>query len=129
MNSQKFDSLPHEHTNLGTGASKVRTKHDNPRGSIRELLSASLEAILKKFHISTSTVTTLLVLDLILHHKGLVAEGDGLGEGCRDSMVSSLALCHKTAVAVNNRDRRLLDLPFADVAEGFTADGGLLRCF
>ena len=118
-----------EYTNLGTGASKIRPKHDNPRGSIRELLSASLETVLEKLQVTTAAVTTLLVLDLILHHKRLVAKGDGLGEGCRDSMVCCFALCHKTAVTLNNRDGRFLDLPFTDVAECFTTDGGLLGCF
>ena len=44
-------------------------------------------------------------------------------------MMCGFALCYKTTVTVNNRDGRLLDLPFADVAECFTAYGGLLGCF
>jgi hypothetical protein len=44
-------------------------------------------------------------------------------------MMGCFTLCHKTSVAFNDGDGRLLDLPFANVAEGLTADGGLLGCF
>jgi hypothetical protein len=118
----------HKNTNLGTRARKVRTEHDNPRGGIRELLSTGLEAILKELKVTTSTIAALLVLDFILYNERFITERDRLCEGCRDSVVSSLAFCHQTTVTVNDRDRRLLDLPFADVAKGFTADRSLLSC-
>lgn len=44
-------------------------------------------------------------------------------------MVGSLALCHKTQVTVDDRNRRLFDLPFAYVAECLTTDGCLLCSF
>jgi hypothetical protein len=47
-------------------------------------------------------------------------------------MVSSLALSNKTKVVLNDGDKGFLNLPFADVAEGFTTDrsllGGLRGC-
>jgi hypothetical protein len=125
----KREMQPHEYTNLGTRTSKIRTKHDNPRGSIREFLSAGLEAILEEFDIATSTVAALLVLNLILHNKRLVGERDGLGKGRRDGVVGCLALGHQTTLAFNDRDGRLLNFPLADVAESFTPNGGLLCCF
>jgi hypothetical protein len=50
---------------LSARASVVRSEHHNPRGGIREFLPTGLEAILKKFDVTTITVPTLLVLDLI----------------------------------------------------------------
>jgi hypothetical protein len=44
-------------------------------------------------------------------------------------MVSCFTLSHKTSVAFNDGDGRILDLPLANVAEGLTADGSLLGCF
>jgi len=53
---------------LGSGASQVRTEHDNPGRSVREFLPAGLETIFEKFDITTTTVSALLVFDLVLNH-------------------------------------------------------------
>lgn len=41
-------------------------------------------------------------------------------------MMSSLILCNKTQVALNDRRYRLLNSPFANVAESLPTDGSLL---
>lgn len=114
---------------LGSRAGKIRTEHDHPWCGVRELLSAGLEAILKELHVATSAVAAFLILDFVLYNKGLGLEVNGLGEGSRDSMMGSLALRNEALVAVNDGDRRVLDLPFTDVAEGLATDWRLLRCF
>lgn len=93
---------------------------------VRELLSAGLETVLEEFHIATTAVAALLVLYFVLDDEGLVREGNGLGKGSGDGVVSSLALRHETLVALDDRDRGVLNFPFADVAEGLAADGSLL---
>ena len=42
-------------------------------------------------------------------------------------MMRRHALCNKTKVALNDRGRSFFDRPFANIREGFAADGGLLR--
>ena len=64
-----------------------------------------------------------------MHDKGLVAEVDSLLEGSRDGVVSSLCLGNETLVALNKDGFGILDLPLADVTEGFAADGSLLSGF
>lgn len=94
---------------------------------VGELLAAGLEAILEEFHIATTAVAALLVFDFVLYNKGFVGKSDGRREGGRDSVVGCLALRDETLVAVNDRDGRIFDIPFADIAEGLTPDGCLLR--
>ena len=79
-------------TYLGTRTCQVRTEHDCPRCLVRELLARCLESILKELHVSTTTVTALLVLNLVLYDEGLVAEVNSVFERCRDSMVCCLGL-------------------------------------
>lgn len=93
---------------------------------VREFLSAGLEAVFKELHVSTTAVAALLVLDFILDHKGLRLEVDGLGKGRGDGVVGCLALRDETLVTFDDGNGGVFDLPFADVAEGFTADGCLL---
>ncbi len=113
-------------TYLGAGAGKIRTEHDYPRGGVRELLAAGLEAVFEELDVSTTAVAALLVLDLVLHDERLRLEVDRLAEWGRDSMMSGLGLGYETFVACDNRDRGLLDLPLADIAECLAANGGLL---
>ena len=114
-------------TYLGSGARQVRTEHDGPRSLVGELLSSSLEAVFQKLDVTTTAVAALLVLDFILNNQGLVGEVDSLVESSRDGVVGSLGLCDKTLVTLEDRYLRFLDLPLADVAEGLTANGRLLR--
>jgi hypothetical protein len=88
-----------------------------------------LETILKQLEVATTTVAALLVLDLILHNKGLVGEVDGLGKGSRDGVVGGLTLGDETFVAINEDGVAVLYLPFADVAEGLSPYGSLLGGF
>jgi hypothetical protein len=113
---------------LSARASVVRSEHHNPRGGIREFLPTSLEAILKKFDVTTTTVASLLVLDLILNDEGFIFEVDRGGERCRDGVVSGLGLGNKALVALNEGRLGFLNLPFADVGEYLTADWCLLGC-
>jgi hypothetical protein len=113
---------------LGARASVVGSEHHNPRSGIREFLPAGLEAILKKFDVTTTTVAALLVLDLILNDEGFVLEVDRGGKRCRDSVVSGLGLGNKALVSLNEGRLRFLNLPFADVGEYLTADWCLLSC-
>lgn len=85
-----------------------------------------METIFKKFDITTTTVPAFLVLDLVLDNQRLVLEVNGLSEGSRDSVVGGFAFGNKSLVAFNDRDRWVLDLPFANVAESLAANGGLL---
>jgi len=117
----------HKTTNLCPGTSKVRSKHDDPRRGIRELLARGLEAVLEEFQIPTTAVATLLVFDFILHNKGLVRERDALRKRGRNGMVGCLCFRDDALVTLNDGNGRVLDLPFADVAEGLTANRCLLR--
>jgi hypothetical protein len=92
-----------EETNLRAWASKVRTKHYNPRSLVVKVLPASLETILEQFDVSATTVATLLVLDLILNDKGLVRNIDSLVERSRDGMVGSDTLRNEAKVAFDDR--------------------------
>lgn len=113
-------------TNLGSRASEIGPEHDHPWGGVGELLAAGLEAVLEELDVTATAVTALLVLDFVLNNERLGLEVDGLGEGGRDGVVGSLALRYETLVAVDDRNGGVLDLPFADIAEGFAADRGLL---
>lgn len=117
----------HKTTNLCSRTSKVRSKHDNPRRGIRELLARGLEAVFKEFQIPAAAVATLLVLDFILHNKRFFRERDGLRKGSRNGMMGCLCFRDETLFTLDDGNRRVLDLPFADVAERFTADRRLLR--
>ena len=85
-----------------------------------------METIFEEFDITTTAVTAFLVLDLVLDNQRLVLEVNGLSEGSRDSVVGGFAFSNKSLVAFNDRDRWVLDLPFANVAECLAANGGLL---
>ena len=85
-----------------------------------------MEAIFKKFDITTTAVTTLLVFDFILNNKRFVLEIDSFGKGSRDGMVGSFAFCNEALITLNNGNGRILYLPFSDVAEGFATYGCLL---
>lgn len=113
-------------TNLGTRACQVRTKHDGPWSLVRELLAFGLEAILKKLDVASTAVATLLVFDFILHHQWFVAEVNGMLKRRRNGVMGSLSLSYETLVTFDDDSGRLLNLPFADVAEGFTANWSLL---
>lgn len=113
-------------TYLGARAGQVRTKHDSPRSLVRELLASGLETILEELEVTTTAVATLLVLDLVLNDEGLLREVNSLGKRSRDGVVGSFGLGHETFVVLDDGVLRVLDLPLADVAEGFTANGGLL---
>jgi hypothetical protein len=113
---------------LGARTGQIRTEHDNPGGGIRKFLATGLESVLKKLEVTTTTVTPLLILDFILNNEWFRFEVYGRREGGRDGMVGSFAFGNETLVTVNERERRLLYLPFADVTEGLTAHRGLLRC-
>lgn len=111
---------------LGSRASEIRTKHDDPRSLIRELPGARLEAVLKKLDIASTAVSTLLVLDFILHDQRLLLEVQRGFQRGRDGVVGSLALRDQTQVTLDDWGGGLLDLPFADVAKRLSTDGGLL---
>jgi hypothetical protein len=85
-----------------------------------------LETIFKKFDISTTAVTTLLVFDFILNNQGFVLEVDSFGKGSRNGMVGSFAFCNETLITLNNGNGRILYFPLPDVAEGFATYGCLL---
>lgn len=85
-----------------------------------------MKTILKELKVTATAVAAFLVLDLILNNQGLFAEVNCLAERCRDSMMGSLGLGYEALVSFNDGSFRVLNLPFADVAECFTADGGLL---
>lgn len=91
-----------EETDLGPRASQIGTKHDSPRSLVGELFACSLEPILEKFEVTTTTVSTFLVLDFVLDNERFVAEVDSLFEWSRDSMMGSLGLCNKTLVTFND---------------------------
>jgi hypothetical protein len=82
--------------NLCARASQVGTEHDNPGSVVRKFLSTGLEAILEQFEVSTATVATLLVFDLILNDERLVRNVDSLVEGCRNGVMRRDALCNET---------------------------------
>jgi len=113
-------------TNLCSGACQIRTEHHDPWGCVGELLAAGLESILKKLDVSTTTIAALLVLDFVLDNQRFILEINGLLEGSRDGVMGSLALGDETLVALNEGERGLLDGPFTNIAERFTADGSLL---
>ena len=112
---------------LVPGASQIRAKHDHPRCRVRKLLAAGLESILEQLDIPTTTVPALLVLHLVLHHEGLVLEVHRGRKGGRDGVVGGLGLGDERLLASDERRLGVLDLPFADVRKGLTADGGLFR--
>ena len=112
-------------THLVTRAGQVRTKHDHPRGRVREFLAARLEAILEQLDVTTTTVSALLVLHLVLNYEGLVLEVNRGRKRGRNGVVRSLGLGDEALIASNERRFRVLDLPLADVGEGLAADGGL----
>lgn len=126
--SGSFQNIHEGDSYLGARAGKIRTEHDDPGRGVRELLAASLETVLEEFEVSTTTVAALLVLDLVLNNQRLLLEVDRFLEGCRDSVMGGLALGYETLVALNEGAGRVLDRPFADIAERLAAYGGLLRC-
>ena len=77
---------------LGSRASEVGTKHDDPRSVIGELLRARLEAILKKLEVATAAVSALLILDFVLENQRLVLEVQSSFQRGRNGVVGSLAL-------------------------------------
>lgn len=117
-----FESFSH----LCSRTCQVRTKHDCPWSVVGEFLAGCLEAILKKFEVATTTVSALLVLHFVLNDEWLVTKLDGMLERRGDGMMRSFGLCHQTLVALNEGFKRFLDFPFADVAEGFSANRSLL---
>ena len=70
--------------------------------------------------------TPTLKLDLVLDNERVLLVVDLLRELCGDGVVGSGGLCHEALVAFNDDLGRVLDLPFADVAEGFAANRSLL---
>lgn len=114
---------------LRAGACKIRTEHDHPWRLVVEVISAGLETILEQFHISTTTVSTLLVFDFILNDQWLFAEVNSFGEVGRDGVVSSFVLSHETLVTLDDSSGWVLDLPFTDIAEGLAANRSLLGGF
>lgn len=114
---------------LRAGACKIRTEHDHPWRLVIEVISAGLETILEQFHISTTTVSTLLVFDFILNDQWLFAKVNSFGEVGRDGVVSSFVLSHETLVTLDDSSGWVLDLPFTDIAEGLAANRSLLGGF
>ena len=88
-----------------------------------------LLVLLKKLQVGTAADQRVLGLHLILHDQGLALVVNLLGELGRDGVVSSLCLGNETLVALNKDGFGILDLPLADVTEGFAADGSLLGGF
>lgn len=117
-------TFPH----FGSRTRQIRAKHDDPRCGVGKLFAARLKSILQKFEVTTTAIATLLVLDFVLNNKRSSLEVYGLRKGSRDSVVCSFAFGNETFVAVNERDRRLFDLPFADIAESLATNWGLLGC-
>lgn len=115
-----------EKTNLCAWASKVRTKHNNPRSLVVEFLPARLETILEQFDVSATTIAALLVLNLILNDKGLVRNVDGRVERGRDGMVGRDTLRNEAMVAFDDRREGCFNCPFANIRESFAANGSLL---
>jgi len=111
---------------LGSRASEIRTKHDDPRSLVRELGGARLETVLEKFDVAATAVSALLVLDFVLNDQGFGFEVQGGFQGGGDGVVGSLALGDETGVAFDNWGARLLDLPFTNIAKCFSTNGGLL---
>lgn len=101
--SAYLNTMQNSNTYLVTWAGQVRTKHDYPRGGVRELLPAGLEAILEQLDVTTTAISTLLVLHLILDHKGLVLEVNRGCKGGRDGVVCSLGLCDEGLLANDKR--------------------------
>jgi hypothetical protein len=112
--------------NLRARACQIRTKHDHPGGLVIKVLARGLETILEELDVATTAVAALLVLDLVLDDKGLGAKVDRIREGSGDRVVGRLGLGDKALVAFNDNGLAILDRPFADVSESFTANGGLL---
>jgi hypothetical protein len=113
-------------THLGSGASKIRTKHDDPRSLIREFPGARLETVFKKLDVTTTTVATLLILDFVLNDQRFVLEVQGSFQWSRDGVMGSLALGDQTRVALDDWGGGFLDLPLTDIAKCLSTDGGLL---
>ena len=111
---------------LGSRASEIRTKHDDPRSLIRELGGARLETVLEKLDVSTAAVSTLLVLDFVLNDQRLVLEVQRSFQRGGDGVVGSLALGDETRVALDDWGDGILDLPFTDIAKCLSTNGGLL---
>ena len=65
-------------------------------------------------------------MNLVLNDEGLLREVNGACERCRDGVVCGLGLCDEALVALDEDFRGILDRPLADIAEGLTADWGLL---
>ena len=111
---------------LGTRAGQVGPEHNCPRSLVRELLAASLEAILEELDVATAAVAAVLVLDLVLDDERLLRKVDGGLERRGDGVVGGLGLRDEALVAVDDGLRGLLDGPLADVAVDLVADGRLL---
>lgn len=111
---------------LETRAGEIRTEHDYPWRVVVEVGAAALEAIFEEFDVTTTTVAACLVFDFVLNNKGFVLEVNGLREGSGDSVVGGFVLGNKAQVTLDGTDEGLLDLPFADIAEGLATNGTLL---
>jgi hypothetical protein len=85
-----------------------------------------LETIFKKFDITTTAVTTLLVFDFILNNQGFALKVDRFRKGSRDGMVGSFAFRNEALITINNGNGGILYFPFSDVTEGFATYGCLL---
>jgi hypothetical protein len=114
---------------LGTRTREVRTKHNDPRCRVRELLATGLETIFKKLEVTTTTIATLLVFDFILNDKVLVLEVNGVREGGGDSVMGRLGLCNQTLVAFNDDCVWVFNLPLPYVAKSLAANRCLFGSF
>ena len=84
-------------------------------------------AVLKELEVPTTTVSALLILDLVLHDERFFREVEGFSERGRNGMVGGLGLCDQPEVAFDDRRRGLLYGPLANVAESLAPNRRLLR--
>jgi hypothetical protein len=76
-----------------------------------------LEAIFKQFDVATTAAATLLVFDFVLYYKGLLLEVNGFLERGGNGVMVGRGFSNETLVTLDNRCRRLLYFPLADIRE------------
>jgi hypothetical protein len=116
-----------EKSYLVGGTALVRAEHDHVGGGVGKLLLVQLLGVTQKLHVCTTALETLLELDLILHHEGLILGVNLLWELGGDGVVSGGVLQHETLIASDaGEDGRLLDRPLSNVGPVLLALGVLL---
>lgn len=93
---------------------------DNIRVFVLKLLGIKLRGVLQQLDVSSAAFETVLKLDFVLYHEGLVGVVDGFRKLHGNSVVSSSSLRNETQVAFKALENRgLLDGPLAAVSEKF----------